>query len=149
MLLLALSGDHREDLPDLRECGRLLVTDKTPVLGVSLNNKFGFPILEQGRVRDPYLAAHYLVVVGGEKILEQPMKGLLLQQDLIFLAFGWFACCLLEVLVVLEEPEDRLTVSGIDDGVQTGRCDVVKPVLGGLLFLGRHELLVGTLLSLL
>jgi len=38
MLLLALSRDHREDLPDLRECGRLLVTDKTPVLGVSLNN---------------------------------------------------------------------------------------------------------------
>ena len=77
------------------------------------------------------------------------MKGLLLKQDLILLAFGWFACCLLEVLVVLEEPEDRLTVCGIDDGVQTGRCDVVEPVLGGLLFLGRHELLVGTLLSLL
>jgi hypothetical protein len=77
------------------------------------------------------------------------MKGLLLKQDLILLAFGWLACCLLEMLVILEEPEDRLTVSGIDDGVQTCRCDVVESVLRDLLFLGGHELLVGTLLSLL
>jgi len=77
------------------------------------------------------------------------MKGLLLKQDLILLAFGWFACCLLEMLVILEEPEDSLTVCGIDDGVQTGRCDVVESVLRDLLFLGGHELLVGTLLSLL
>ena len=80
------------------------------------------------------------------------MKGLLLKQDLILLALCWLAwlgCGVLEMLVVLEEPENGLTVSGIDDGVQTGRCDVVEPVFGGLLFLGRHELLVGPLLSLL
>jgi hypothetical protein len=52
-------------------------------------------------------------------------------------------------LIVFEEPEDGLTVSGIDDGVQTGRCDVVELVFRYQLFLGRHELFVGTLLSLL
>ena len=85
-------------------------------------------------------------------MLKQPMKGLLLKQDLILLALCWLAWlrsrCLLE-LIVFEEPEDSLTVSGIDDGVQTGRCDVVELVLRYQLFLGWHELLVGTLLSLL
>jgi hypothetical protein len=80
------------------------------------------------------------------------VKGLLLKQDLILLALCWLAwlrCrCLLE-LIVLEEPEDGLTVSGIDDRVQTGRCDVVELVLRYQLFLCWHELLVRTLLSLL
>lgn len=52
-------------------------------------------------------------------------------------------------LIVFEEPEDGLTVSGIDDRVQTGRCDVVELVFRYQLFLGWHELFVGALLSLL